>query len=417
MHRPRHAVLVAGLLLAACAREQAPAPVAAAGVPQAWALPTQPGAAQPDLVATAADGTLLLSWISNVPGRRKALQFAAFGGDGRWQSAPRTIAVGHSLLADWADTPHIAATPDGALWVHWLQKTGAGEAANIMLSRSVDGGFNWSAPAQVNAQDPTAEHGFVALWPATQDTLGVAWLDGAPGGEAAPEADADAAVDAGTSLHAARFDRLLARSDAARIDVRACDCCQTAAARTTRGALLAYRDRSADDIRDIAVTRFDGKAWSAPTLVHADGWKMPACPVNGPALAARGDAVVVAWYTAAGGTPSVQLARSDDAGAHFAAPVAVDRGEAVQGRVAVALDAAQAWVLWVREDAGGQSLQLARYAPDLSRRLAQVEVAKLQGRGTATGLPQLALRADGAWIVWTDIEGGAPLLRGAHVAP
>ena len=132
------------------------------------------------------------------------------------------------------------------------------------------------------------------------------------------------------------------------------------------------------------MTRFDGKAWSAPTLVHADGWKMPACPVNGPALAAHGDAVVVAWYTAAGGTPSVQLARSDDAGAHFAAPVAVDRGEAVQGRVAVALDAAQAWVLWVREDAGGQSLQLARYAPDLSRRLAQVEVAKLQGRGTAT---------------------------------
>ena len=171
------ALVVLGL--AACGHE-APPPVAAApGTPQAWPLPTQPGAAQPDLVATA-DGRLLLSWISSVPGRRNALQFAEFGGDGRWQSAPRTIAVGDSLLADSADTPHLAATADGALWVHWLQKTGAGEAANIMLSRSVDGGFNWSPPTQVNIQQPEAEHGFVALWPASRETLGVAWLDGPP---------------------------------------------------------------------------------------------------------------------------------------------------------------------------------------------------------------------------------------------
>ena len=141
---------------------------------------------------------------------------------------------------------------------------------------------------------------------------------------------------------------------------------------------------------------------------------MPACPVNGPAIAADGNDVVVAWYTAADDMPTVKLARSNDAGDSFAAPVTLEQGEAVQGRVDVALDAAQAWVVWVREDAGGQSLWLARYAPDLSRELSRVEVAKLQGRGKGTGFPQLALRDGSAYLVWTDIVAGAPQLRGAR---
>ena len=90
----------------------------------------------------------------------------------------------------------------------------------------------------------------------------------------------------------------------------------------------------------------------------------------------------------------------------------------MQGRVDVALDAAQAWVLWLGEDnisiaGSGQSLWLARYAPDLSRELSRIEVAKLQGRGKGTGFPQLALRDGSAYMVWTDIVDGAPQLRGA----
>src|SRR5690606_41808128 len=88
---------------------------------------------------------------------------------------------------------------------------------------------------------------------------------------------------------------------------------------------------------------------------------MRTCPVNGPTVAASGTDVVAAWYTAAGGTPQVRLARSADAGDRFDLPLIVDEGEAVQGRVDVALTAGAAWVLWLREEAGGQSLWLARY--------------------------------------------------------
>jgi hypothetical protein len=410
--------IAAALALAACQRTPAPAPSqVAAPHPglQDWLLPMSPGAAQPDLVATSS-GRLLLSWFNRVPGRRTALQFAEFGRDGHWQGAPRTIAVGDSFVVNWADTPHIAATDDGALWVHWLQKSSdLHEAFDVLLSRSRDGGFNWSPPTLVNTDGKQAEHGFVSLWPQSRDSLGVAWLDGSnrEGGHEEHGEHGQPDTHRGmTALRSAVFAPALQRSGESEVDASACDCCQTGVAMTARGPLLVYRDRTAAEIRDIYATRRDGERWTTPRPVHADGWKMAACPVNGPAIAANGDGVVVAWYTAAD-TPAVKLARSNDAGDSFAAPVTLDHGDAVQGRVDVALDASQAWVLWVREDASGQSLWLARYAPDLSRELSRLEVAKLHGRGKGTGFPQLALRDGNAYMVWTDIVDDAPQLRGA----
>ena len=94
-----------------------------------------------------------------------------------------------------------------------------------------------------------------------------------------------------------------------------------------------------------------------------DGWKSAGCPANGPAAAARGDAVWVAWYTEADGQPSLRLARSRDSGDTFAAPRAIAEGEGVLGRAALAVDGAQVWLAWLEERNGGregQQLWLAR---------------------------------------------------------
>ena len=37
---------------------------------------------------------------------------------------------------------------------------------------------------------------------------------------------------------------------------------------------------------------------TATTAVYNDGWKIAACPVNGPAVAANGKRVALAWFTA-----------------------------------------------------------------------------------------------------------------------
>ncbi len=405
-------VLASLTLLGACQRQPEPAvgQGAASGQLQVWPLLAEQGAAQPDLAVTA-DGRLLLSWISVRRGRDNALMFAAYDNQGRWQSTPKTIAVGEALLSNWADTPHIAATPDGALWVHWLQKTSASPGEyDLALSHSGNRGFNWSAPVVVNSDSGGGEHGFASLWPASQATLGVAWLNPADKSGDAPHEN-----HGGMSLRAASFDGALQRIGEQTLDGMTCECCQTDAAMAARGPVLVYRDRDADDIRDIAAVRYDGKAWSAPVRVHADGWKMTACPVNGPAAAAKGDDVLVAWRTAAGGEPALQLALSRDGGASFGAPVRVDRGAAVLGRVDAAYDSDGAWVLWLREEAGAQSLWLARYSADLKREVRRTQIAVLQGRGAATGFPKLALRADGAYMVWTESVDGQPRLRGARM--
>jgi len=418
--------------LAACQRDAAPAAGSDVGVAQTatsvpatsfaasdWPLPTPDGAAQSDLIV-APDGRLLLSWIEP-SGDDHALKFASF--DSAW-SAPAGIGSGSDWFVNWADTPHLAATADGALWAHWLQKSAAATYAyDVALVRSADAGATWSQPVLVNDDGTPTEHGFVALWPAARDGVGVAWLDGrqmadedagtAHGGHA-PAAGAGQPA-AMMTLRSARFNARLQRGGETVLDSSTCDCCQTDAALTSGGPLLVYRDRTSAEIRDIYAIRGDGAKWTTPARIHADDWTMPACPVNGPSVAARGNEVIVGWYTGAGAMPTLKLARSSDAGDSFAAPLVIDQGEVVQGRIDVALDADHAWALWVREDAAGQSLQLARFTPDLARELQRIEVAKLHGRGRATGFPQLALRNGDAYLVWTDVQGGKPSLRGMRV--
>lgn len=434
------ALAVLGLAAGCGDRAETPAPAApAAGVDPAvervvedWPLPaTQPGSALPDL-ARAADGRLLLAWTNSQPGRRHILQFSSYHpGDLRWQTAPVTIAIGQSMVVNWADTPHITATADGTLWAHWLQKNGAApHAYDVALSNSRDGGMRWSTPFSPHDDGTASEHGFVSLWPQAQDSVGIAWLDGRNTGAAmaatdAAAAEASAGGDAGhahgaeaggaMTLRAAVYGPTLRRTLDTEIDASVCDCCQTSVAVTGRGALLVYRGRTAGEVRDIMTTRLIGDAWTTPVRVHADNWTMPACPVNGPAVAAEGDAAVVAWYTAPDGVAQVRATYSDDAGTTFAAPVDLDRGEAVQGRVDVALGDGQAWLLWLREDGDGQSLWLSRRSPDLATEYQRLQVAKVAGRGRGTGFPQLQVANGVAHVVWTDVVDGVAQLRGARV--
>lgn len=409
-------VFAASLVLAACGRET-PAPASQAGEATGllpWNLPAPPGSMAPDLVV-GPRGRVALSWLNVESGRRTLLQYAELGVQDRWEG-PLTIAVGNSFMANAVDTPHIAIADDHALWVQYLQRQPEG-GYGVRLTTSRSGGMNWSDPVAVNDDSVAAEHGFAALWPAGSDRIGIAWLDGRDaGGEGEGHDDGHAHAGA-TALRAATFGPDLQRAGETVVDARSCDCCSTAVARTPDGVVLAYRDRDENEIRDIATVAFDGKRWSAPRPVHADGWHMEGCPVNGPSIAADGDDVVLGWFTAANDEPRVQLARSEDGGAHFGTPLVLERGKQVDGRVAVALDGDNAWALWLREEFGGASLWLARLAPDLSRERERVKVATLKAHGIAAGYPRLALRDGTAYIVWTDSDGTLTQLQGARFVP
>lgn len=416
----RYYLVLLSVLLAACEGDPvAPVstpPVATAYVPHEvleWKLPVSSVAAQPDLIV-APDGRLLLSWIATENEKWHVLRFASF--DGRTWGEPKDIARGDDWFVNWADTPHLAATADGTLWAHWLRRSAAATYAyDVVLSNSTNGGDTWSAAMLVNHDGTPTEHGFVSLWPQSPASIGVAWLDGRnmAGGQ---HEGHDGHGGGAMTLRAANVDSTMRKSVETEIDSLTCDCCQTSAALTERGVLLVYRGRDTKEVRDILVTRLQDGAWTSPRKVNDDQWVMPACPVNGPAIDARGMQAWVAWYTAAGDRPLLRIAYSTDAGDHFAAPVDVDRGEAVQGRAGIAVDGESVWVSWVREDAQGQSLWLARYPLDLSRELQRLQVATLQGRGRATGFPQLVAWQGGVYMTWTDVMDGKPQLRGARIA-
>lgn len=432
---PTMLVLATALALAACQRE--PAPAASSPAPsqaaasadssglarEPWALPTTAGAAQPDL-SVGPDGRLLLSFVRRI-GDRNALQYAAYLGDDTWESAPKTIVIGRTLTANWANTPHIVMTDDNALWAHWLQtppNAASPHASDVMLTRSPDNGVHWSAPVAVNDDATATEHGFVSMWPASQDAIGIAWLDGRKTAGAGHDHGANGAKKEGDkqagemTVRGARFDGALQRSGEAEIDASTCDCCGTDAALTDAGPLLVYRDRSKDEIRDIAATHLRAGKWDAPRPIHADGWKMAGCPLNGPSVAAWGKDVAVAWYTAPGDKPMLRLARSGDGGNTFGAPIDVDQGAALQGRVDVAKDGDSTWLVWLREDTKGQTVHLARY-PNNGGAKQETDLAKLAARGRGTGFPKIAVRNGVAFVVWTDVVDGQPQLAGMKVAP
>ena len=144
------------------------------------------------------------------------------------------------------------------------------------------------------------------------------------------------------------------------LDARVCDCCGTASAQTDEGAVVAYRNRSDDEIRDIYLTRFTNGEWTEPVAVHNDGWRIEGCPVNGPAILARGQEVVVAWFTMADGEPLVKLARSVDQGSQFDPPIRINTENSL-GRVDLAWLANGDLVVSYLVDRGEQAaVRLAR---------------------------------------------------------
>lgn len=202
------------------------------------------------------------------------------------------------------------------------------------------------------------------------------------------------------------------RSGETVLDERTCDCCPTAAVGTPSGLVVAYRDRSADEIRDIAVVRHVDGAWTEPTIPHADGWRIEGCPVNGPALAASGGRVALAWF-AGGDATRVWLTVSDDAGATWGDRIRIDGGAPI-GRVGVTLLAdGSAAVSWLESVDEAAELRVRRVGPDGAVRPA-VTVTTVDA-SRASGIPHVVGLGDRALLAWTD--PGAATVRSALVTP
>ncbi len=332
---------------------------------------------------------LHLSWLEKAA-EGHVLRYARW--DGTRFTEPSTVRASDKFFANWADFSAVLPFGEGRLAVHWLEKAAAGTYEyDVFVSISDDGGKTWGPGAKPHRDGTLSEHGFVSLVP---DGKGfrMVWLDGRNFKKDA--ADNDMALMQ-TTFDGAAF------AEETMLDPRTCECCQTAMAPVDSGFLVAYRDRSPQEIRDISTVRFASDEWSAPRTLSDDGWHLTGCPVNGPQAAADGNRVVLAWFTASKGDPRVQVVFSEDGGETFGPPIRVDSGQAL-GRVDVEKSGESAVVTWLSKAARGGEV-LARRVSSKGELSDIVTVART-GSDRASGFPRMASFQGEIYVAWTEAE-------------
>jgi hypothetical protein len=360
------------------------------------ASPAASGSGQPQL--SVSKRGVLLSWVEKTAAG-STLKFAERAANG-W-SAPVIVASGADWFVNWADVPSVVRLADGTLAAHWLQKSGADTYAyDVRLSYSKDEGKTWATSFTPHHDGTKTEHGFASLFQMPGAGLGLVWLDGRnmAGGHEAPAAGGHVGGD--MSLRFGAFGRDWKQTGDLALDARVCECCPTAIAVTSNGPIVAYRDRSPNEIRDILITRLENGKWTSPVPVFADDWRFNACPVNGPALSASGRNVALAWYQAKDNVPKTFVAFSGDAGRTFGLPIRLDEGGSL-GRVDIDLlpdgSAAAAYV-----DLTGD-FRIRRVVPDAAAS-APVTVSRLAAN-RSSGYPRMALSGNELVFAWTDRDG------------
>lgn len=382
--------------------------------------PAAPDSQCPNLTA-APDGTLYLTYYgpspnSNLPSPTRALWLASLAPGAAVWSAPRPIVSSPLLMENWADFASLVVGTDGALTAQWFQKsTPDAGGYEGWFSRSENGGRTWRAPARLG-------HEFVVLAPLSGGRTLAVWLESArqrdPNAVPRPKRDPNAKRDPAATPPArdpsapyAASMKLLSRILApdgttlaeSTIDPDVCTCCQNTLAVLPDGRVfVAYRGHTADEIRDNQYAIFDGKAWSAPRTLRDDGWKIAACPVNGPAADARGNAFAVAWFTAAENQPRVFASRASDWDKSLGAPIQIDLGRPMGRIETVVLADSSALILWMEtgtaENAAG--IYARRLFSDGKLSAARLVADSSQAR--ASGFPRAALRPSGRVVMsWT----------------
>ncbi len=389
-HKPLPAVAPAGVL----------APTAVA-LPAGWVESPPPSAVQAFAPMLTADGDgVLATWLEPIPAGGHRVRLARWAA-GAW-SAATTVREGKKLFANWADVPGVVRAPDGALLAWWLESSGADTYAyDALLARSTDGGVTFRVLGALHEDRSAVEHGFVS---AVVEGAGVRFffLDGRATATGAPMQLRTVLV-AGERIGPSEL-----------IDESVCDCCATAAVGWAGGSAVAYRDRTAAEIRDVQVAIRPLVGGLATHAVGNDNWKIAGCPVNGPALAGDGRRMAVAWYTAPEDRARMAVALSPDGGTSWGVPRALPGGGAGKpmGQLALAPLPGGFAAAWLEHASDSTELRFALL--DASGKAGPAVLVARLAVGRAAGIPRLARTPERLTLAWVDAR--AQRLRFAALA-
>jgi hypothetical protein len=330
-------------------------------------------------------GNLAMSWVEQGEDGGKRIRFSQCEGT-RWKPA-RTIAEGPRLMLNWADFPSIEALGAGRYVAQWLERPeGAPGAYGIRIAFSHDDGATWKLAFASTRPQLEGYEGFVSF---------------AAGGKEVYASFLDHSQPV-TKLRMARFDFDGGLLGEEVVDDDVCSCCQTTMECLASGPVVAYRDHEAGEIRDISIARFQSGKWTKAKAPRRDGWKINACPVNGPAFAMEFSRLAVAWYSAAQG-PGVYAAISPLLPElNFGEPIVLDR-ENPLGRVDIAGCRKGFAVAWLARKGERAAVRVAYLDPH-GRLIARHDVDEVSA-ARSSGFPRFGREGFTAKLAWTGETG------------
>ena len=351
-------------------------------------LPSSDSASLPYL-SKSDDGALLYLWVESSDSLT-SLYFSKYDGS-RW-AAKKEIDSGTNWFVNWADYPSITDLGEGALMVHYLEKSGDGKYAyDVKLIGSKDGGSTWGEAFSPHTDGTETEHGFVSIVASGSKQADVVWLDGRNYVEGGSK---------NMTLRSARVntDGLLEASQ--ELDDRICDCCSTSLISQNGRALAYYRDRSDSEIRDISRVALNSPLQSSD--VSQDNWEIAGCPVNGPRASVYDQTLhALAWFTGANGNREVLLKFDRDG--ILSQKYKLDKGSPL-GRVDLDwIDEKTVLVSWMEETAEDQAQIMLRRI-EVDGQMAEPQVIADVSSSRGTGVPQLEILKGQAFVAWTNTD-------------
>jgi hypothetical protein len=341
-------------------------------------------------VAVARDGGVLLTWAAE-EGQTTNLYLVRGGaGDGgRVRVNPDGMTV-DSLH----QPPGIDIGPKGELYISWSsskpKRAGTLFASDLRLSRSLDGGRSFDSHLRVNEDRPIS-HSFEGLTVAEDGTVVVSWIDSRDGSDNA-------------ATYVARIGERGTRVESTlKLDGDSCVCCRVDVTTGPKNVVaVVWRKAFPENIRDmvLAVSRDGARSFAAPTLVHADGWQIAACPHRGGTVDMdESGRLYLAWYTEGPqDQPRLLFTISPD-GRHFMEPKRLDSSAtSIPDHVRLAVDASgRALVVWEDSTAVRRRV-LLRYTTDGGETFSPIHVLSHAIKAYA---PSIAISPTGEFVaVW-----------------
>ena len=232
----------------------------------------------------------------------------------------------------------------------------------------------------------------MTMLPNNNGTFLLAWLDGRNTGGGGHGGGGS------MTLRSAVIDMKGDLSNETELDQRVCDCCQTGGVTTSEGAMIIYRDRSVDEVRDMAFVTLSDTAWSQPKLVAEDNWNINGCPVNGSRITSLNNTQAAAWFTSALSRPMIKMAFKQ--GSNFNEPIIIDSTSPI-GRVDVVLiDDNTAIVSWLD---GGKKPSIKYRMVNRNGSMSPETIVSETSEARSSGFPQMELINNMLYFAWTEV--------------